>query len=160
MAVKRLQISEVSRRYHHFTHKFIVNYSDLSTAALTNTLTLLPSGTGLFPSTLAIIRTGWKVVTPFTGGAVATMTLTLGDPGSSARYIAAASTDLFTALATNTKMAGVSNNAYAYCTVDAAANCKLRALFTSTVANLDALTAGQIEIYAQVIDLAELKLPI
>jgi hypothetical protein len=157
--MKRLQISEPLRDYAGFTHKFIVDYTDITAAALTNTITLLPAS-GLFPSTLAILRTAYKLVTPFTGGAVATVTLTLGDPGTAARYIAAASTDLLTALATNTKMAVFSNNAYAYNTADAAANCKLRALFTSTVANLDALTAGQIEIYAQIIDMANLKLPV
>ncbi len=77
---------------------------------------------------------------------------------SAARYMAAASSDLFTALGTNTKDTVVSTTAFALgANLVGASTATLTALFTSTVANLDALTQGLMEIYLLLSDLGRLK---
>jgi hypothetical protein len=154
--MKKLKLAPVAEEFQLFSHKFIVKYTDLTAAGLTQTLVLLPN-TGIMPINTAIIRTGYRLVTPFTGGSVATVTLDLGDAQTAARYIAAATTDLLTAIATNTKNNLISATGYAFSGSNFAnSHNKLQALFTSTVGNLNTLTAGEVEIYAKIVDLNDL----
>lgn len=163
--MKIIPLPSETRLNSGFSVKVRVAYTDVNaTAGLTKTLTLYPDGTGQLPAGFAVRRVGYQLITPFTGGAVATCTLDLGDKASASRYLAAANSDLFTAIATNTKafvMAGALVAGYAFQPVDVTnTNAQLTGLFTTTVANLNALTAGLVEIYYELIDLSRLDDPI
>jgi hypothetical protein len=156
-----------------FTHKVIITSADLTAAAGSQTFTIFPDGsadgynqqTGLamqdttlnqLPAGFTVEKTQIRVVTPFTGGAISAATVSVGDKASTARYIAAASTDLFTAAGTNTKDNVASATTYAFTTTDVAnSNAALVAVIATTGANVSAATAGQLEIYFAVCDVSE-----
>jgi hypothetical protein len=144
------------------SHKAIVNYLDLNTtAATTKTIQLLAdlvpadnlgaavASNFTIPAGSEIRDCGWMLLTPFTGGVISAMTLDLGIGGTASKFIAAASTDLFTALSSNTKGCGRNTTAYTFTQADVITGtvCAVTALFTATGANLNALTAGLMEIY-------------
>lgn len=160
--MKILPLPDQTRLESGFSHKVIVDYTDLSgTAATTKTLTFFPDSTSSgMTAGSAILRTGMQMITPFVGTSITAVTLTLGDGATAARYIAAASTDLVTAAATNTKeqVASGTGAPYAYTGKNVAdGNNKLLGLFTATGANLTALTAGKVEIYFCLVDMAGLS---
>lgn len=131
------------------THKIVVTYADLNdTAGLTKTLNVQFNG-GNFPVKTQFECTHIDVVTAFGGGTVATLTLQLGDAGSAARYWTAASKDL---LSTGCVSAARSITTQPFALTTAGT---LQALFTSTVGNLNALTAGEIHIYVKIVNLNE-----
>lgn len=156
-----------------FTHKVIITFADLTAAAGTQTFTIFPDGsadgynqqTGLamqdttlnqLPAGFTVEKTQMRLVTPFTGGAISAATLTVGDKASAARYIASANTDLFTAAGTNTKDNVASATTYAFTTTDVAnSNAALTATIATTGANVNAATAGQLEIYFACCDVSE-----
>jgi hypothetical protein len=156
--MKIITLSPQERMFFGFSHKCILLFSDLTAAALTQTFQIQPLTSGSFPATTIIEAAGWQLVTPFTGGAIATAVFDLGDPGAVGRYIANANTDIFTAIATNTKNNGRNYNAYAYAGNDAASNCKLQLKVTTTVGNVNAATAGQLEVYWRATDQSPLLL--
>jgi hypothetical protein len=135
-----------------FTHKAIITFADM-TAAATTTLNLFPTvANTTMPVGRVVTKTGYQLVTPFTGGGLTAVALDVGDVGTVNRYIANANTDLFTGLATNTKNNVVSTTSYAYAGADAAANAQITAKFTGTNGNLNLLTAGQVEVYLRIED--------
>lgn len=122
---------------HGATHKITVAYTDLLTAALTNTKAIYPF-TGTAPIGTRVASARARVKTAFVG--CATLTLQVGDGSDPNRNLdasdmkAAAGTWYFFSPST-TSPSGFN----AADTVDA--------LFTATTNNLDALTAGEVEIY-------------
>jgi hypothetical protein len=156
-----------------WTHKVSIFYTDLTAAAGTQTFTIFPDGSadGYDPLTgaaytnasLAQLPAGFqveksqiKVVTVFTGGAISAATITVGDKASTARYIAAANTDLFTAAATNTKDNVSSAVTYAFAGADVAgSNAVLQSIIATTGANVNAATQGQVDIYLALADPGE-----
>lgn len=152
-----------------FTHKVILTNADLTAAATTQTLTIFPdgtadgyysNGTAIQDSTLNQLPAGFTVeksqlrlVTPFAATSLTAATLTVGDKASAARYIAAASTDLYTAIGTNTKDNVASATTYAFAGSDvAASNAQLTATIAFTGANVSTATAGQVEILLALMD--------
>jgi hypothetical protein len=131
------------------THKVVITAADLNdTAGLTKTLTIQKDG-GNFPVKSQIECTHIDVVTAFSGGTVATLTLKLGDAGAAERFFTAASKDL---LSTGCVAAARSINTQPYALTTAGG---ILALFTATVGNLNGLTAGQINVYLKIVDLRE-----
>jgi len=133
-----------------FSHKVIITYADLTSAAANQTLTFLPDATtpGQLPAGFAVMRSGYRLITPFTGSTISAATLDLGDKASASRYIAANATDLYTASGTNTKDSVVSTTSYAFSSKDVAdTNAQLTAKISATGANVNAATAGRLEIY-------------
>jgi hypothetical protein len=122
--------------------------SDLSgTAALTKTFTFAElaalrnkAGSWVIPAYASIVSAQVVRLTDFSGGTVATMTIDVGDAGAPTELIAAA--DLFTGAkatlaVTNVELATAQYEATAYAP---------QIVLTSTVGNLDELTAGRCEI--------------
>jgi hypothetical protein len=156
--MKLMTLNAEERAQTDFTHKVNIKYTDLTAGGLTQTLNILPTGTGAFAAGFSIWKAALKLITPFTGGTIATATVTIGDAGTPARYLAAA--DVKTAVATNTKAYIVSATAYAYTPADIAnPTTNVQALFTATSGNLNTATAGECEIYLEARDIAELVRP-
>lgn len=159
--MKLMALNEVERKFTGFTHKVTIFEADLTAAATTQTIPIFPSS-GVVTPGIAVTRTAIRVITPFTGGAVSAMVADLGDAGTVGRYIANGSTDLFTALATNTKTPVISTTAYAYTlknVTDGGANAQLAVKFTATGDNVVNCTAGEVDIYFNVVDLAGMARP-
>jgi hypothetical protein len=152
-----------TRQMTGFSHKAIINYSDLTTAGASQAFTLFPdvsyNSSALMYAGWAITKVAYRLITGFTGGALSAMTLTLGDGANATRYLAAASTDMFTAPGTtNAKDFVISGTAYVYSSNDLTnSNTKLVATFAATGANVNAATAGQVEIYFRADDLSRLS---
>ncbi len=141
-----------------FSHKVAVGYADLSAAAVTKTLTIFPDGSAQLPACFTVLRTGYILRTPFVGALVTALTLDIGDGDSASRYLGAASTDLVAAIGTNTKEAVVSTTAFSLgADIVGASHATIKALFTATGANTSVLTAGLVDIYLLLSDLARLK---
>lgn len=146
--------------------KVILTWKDLTAAATTQVINVFPDPAGqaaqtLMPTGTAVILTSMRMKTPFTGGAISAMALDVGDLASAARFIANANTDLFTASATNTKDNVVSATAFGYSgSVVAASNSVLTAKFTSTGANVNAATAGRVELLFELMELNRFDDPV
>jgi hypothetical protein len=170
--MKLIKLAPTSDLFQLFSHKITIDYTDLIAAGLTQTLTPLfkaSVATGIFGDIIgnrhAILRSGWRLITPFAQAALSSLTFTLGDVANTARFIAAASTDCFTALATNTKNNGISNTAYAYAGADGITNTILKSAWTAVGVNLGngtvtGMTAGKLEMYFKMADMSTLQRPI
>lgn len=162
--MKLATLSKTDQELYGATHCVTITFADLAAgaAALTQTYNILPATTnGVMPAlgtsgTDNLPQTGFQAAlvaaildTPFSGGTIATATLTIGDSLSAARYLAA--TNVFTG-ATAFHFSGiVANQPFTY---TAAAN--LTCLFTTTVGNCNAATAGQVRIYLRAVNLNKL----
>lgn len=152
-----------------FTHQVILTFADLTAAGGTQTFTIFPdnsadgyysNGMAIKDATLNQLPRGFTVEkatmildVPFTGGAISAATLTVGDKASAARYIASASTDLFTALATNTKDCVAGATTYAFAGQDVTnSNAAITATIATTGANVNAATAGQVRLLLALAD--------
>lgn len=123
--------------------KVNIKYTDLTdTAGLTKTVAIWPSSGNAGAGT-AIIRAATKVITAFVG--CATLGVEIGDDGDVDRNMV--SSDM-KATAATWKVAVPSTTP----SVLSAAN-TIDALFTATTNNLSALTAGEVDIYLEIIDL-------
>ena len=125
----------------HFTHKTELTFADLITAGTSQPTNLIPVVSGML-----VVRVGFRLRIPFSGGAATALTLSLGDAGSAARYLAALS--IWGAAA---PIAAAGSNAFfAYTAAE-----NFRAVFTSTGANLNTITAGKVDVYVTLADLNE-----
>jgi len=135
--MKAYVLSNEESHAHGASHKVVITWSDLLTAALTNTKAIYPfTGTAPIGTRVAAVRARLK--TAFVG--CATLTCAVGDGGSTARNLAAA--DMKAAAGTwyfSSPSTTTPSGFNAADTVDA--------LFTATTNNLDQLTAGEVEIY-------------
>lgn len=144
------------------THYAIVDYTDLSpTAGLTLTLNVLPgttngvmpalgtSGTDTFLAGMKVSVVAVIVDATFTGGAISACSLSVGDAGSSTRYINAQT--VFTGTAPLYYVGVIAAQPFVYTSAD-----KVNAVFTSVTANLSALTKGSCRIFFQAVDLTQL----
>lgn len=145
MTVKPLALHEIAAT--GFTHVVNIGFADLSTAGLTKTLAIYPeSGTTAIGT--AVEKAAAEVVTAFVG--CATLVLEVGDDGDVDRNLVSfdmkstAGTWKHTVPSTTPSVFNAAN------TVDA--------LFTATTNNLDALTAGEVNIYLRIVELQNLKL--
>lgn len=150
--METILLSAEETRQTGFTHKFSIPYSDLTAAATTQTVTLTALTAGML-----ITNAAFRVPTTFDGGATSELTLQVGwdtvnaDPDG---LIEAASIH---ADATYVTVGDATGAAFATKRtgrpVTAAQNAT--ALFTATGANLSVLTAGQVDIYLAIADLAK-----
>jgi len=145
MQVNTLQLPEQIRGA---THVAIVTFADLNdTAALTKTLSVFTAAS--LPAGTLLDCVGYRVVTAFAGGTVATLTVQVGDTGSANRYATAGLKDLLSTGAIAVPKS-VTTAPFALTSADT-----VKLLFTSTVGNLSALTAGEIHIFLRVVDTRE-----
>lgn len=139
---------------HFFTHKITVDYTDISAAALTKSIQILPEISGSNnPVGTFVTAAGYRLETPFDGGDTATLSVQIGDDGDPNRFLVETTTELHKD-ATQKKnvvaAASVTTMPFAY---DAANG--IDALFTATEANLNELTAGSVDLFLRVGYLAE-----
>lgn len=140
MKLIELGVEEIAR--YGFTHKAVISFAegDFTAAALTQTYNVGPAiGVNDVVDNAAL-----RVVTAFAGGAVATATLSFGFTGTVAGFIAA--TNVFTGAVLGTTAGAGASLANAPGASFAAAS-QLVAVLTTTVANVNALTAGEAHIY-------------
>ena len=157
-----------------WTHKVSIFASDLTAAAGTQTFTIFPDGSAagyysngqaIQDTTLAALPAGFqveksqiRVVSVFTGVGITAATITVGDKANTARYIASASTDLYTAIGvggTNSKDNVASATTYAFTSADVTnGNAVLQAVIGTTGANvsLAAASGGQVDILLALAD--------
>ena len=114
--------------------RFIVSNTDLTTAGLTQTLTLKTLPKGSFVTGVRI-----KSATAFTGGGASACTVSVGSAAGNATTFSAAY-DIFQAVADTALQMTSMFKAATY------AQDTLQAFFTSVGANLNALTAGVVYI--------------
>lgn len=141
MKVIELGIEEMARS--HFTHKAIISFAqgDFSAAALTQTYNLGPA----VPVGLIVDNAAVKVVTPVSGGTIATATIQVGYTGTTNGFITA--TSCFTGVTANTPItAGGADFNQSNGKAFSAAS-QLVAVLTTTVGNVNAATAGELHIY-------------
>lgn len=157
--MKLMNLGNTERIQTGFTHKIRVTFSDLTAAAVTQILNVYPL-TGAVTALTSVVRAAVKLITPFTGGAIATAAVDLGDAQTVGRYLANANTDVFTALATNTKPHVIATNAYVYSPANVTnTQAAVQLKFTTTVGNVNAATAGELDVYLCILDLNDLARP-
>lgn len=133
-----------------FSHKVEIDYTDLSKAALTNTLQLFPRGSGTARKGTLVEKVATRVDVEFDGGGTSSLTVQVGDGNDVDRLLT--SQEVHTDATVDTYKANASMHAYE--SADG-----IDALFTATGANLDALTQGKIEIYLLLRNLDDLAVP-
>lgn len=125
----------------------VLDFNDIiDTAGLTKTIALLPK-TGSIGVGWRIQKVMAKVIVAFTG--TTTLTLALGDANSSARYLAAVDIKAAAGTYYATQAAAIP---YLFGATDGA----VKALFTATVDNLTAATAGKVLILVHAINYNDL----
>jgi hypothetical protein len=159
--MKIITLTDIEREEMEFTHKIIVTFADMVTAALTQTLNIFPKTGVLSPTlntNLAVRGAAVRMITPFTGPAVTSLKVDVGDNITAGRFIALGSTDLLTAFATNATPNVLWQTGYPYSfknlNADGVTNLTLK--FTAVGANLNVLTTGEAHIYICINDLADL----
>lgn len=118
--------------------KFTVTYAQLATAGLTNDIQLF-----ILPGAGIIERTMIKHSVAFAGGAISAYTISIGIAANLVKY--AAAFNIFQAVADGTFQL----TSTAGCETFAAAGTSIRVKATSTTANLDAATAGSVDIWVK-----------
>ena len=144
MKIQELGIHEIART--GFTHKAIISFAngDFTAAALTQNYDFATLAAGLMVTAMAS-----RLVTALSGGAVATAVFVAGDTGTTNGYLT--STNVFTGSTVPNKAGdgALLNQAggKAYVGADT-----LRLTITTSVANVVALTAGEIHVYFTLFD--------
>lgn len=113
--------------------KITKTFTDFSTAGLTNSVTIYS-----LPAKYAIQATQLNISTAFSGGTIATYTISVGNGGTPTKY--AAATNAFTG-ATLPAMSTIS------AVENMSGTTNILATAISTVGNLNAATAGSVDIY-------------
>lgn len=112
--------------------KYTVGYAALQTAGLTNNVTLFT-----LPAKGVIMAAHADVTTAFSGTAIVTMGVTLGDGGSASRYMSS-----FTVLST-----GLLTPSSGIWIPSMSGTTDIKAYATSVGANLSALSQGSMDLY-------------
>ncbi len=155
--MEKIALNSVNERaMHGYTHRIKVLSTDLTAAATTQTLSLI---TGMRKG--HIVKDAALVLqTPFVGPSITNLTVDVGFDGASVDD-ADAFIDLVELASAGTEILACDGNGAAFATlrtghafVEAAT---ITALFTATGANLSVLTAGEVWIYLNVVDLIEVK---
>lgn len=116
--------------------KYTVGFAALQVAALTNTVNV-----ATLPAKSVLMAAKFDVTTAFSGGAIATLTASLGRSGNVAKYLVA------TSVAGTGLVDGVALTVPVCESTVAGTTITLTAV--STVANLSALTQGSMNVYIQ-----------
>lgn len=154
--MKTILLGQDEQRYSGYTHRFTVDYTDLSAAATTKTLSLI---SGLALGSI-VKEAAYYLETSFDGGATSALTLKVG-------YNLAAGTDDDDSFVAGNSihadsspvLAGDGNGA-AFATLRTGyafqESAAIEALFTATGANLNTLTQGKVHIFLAVVDMKKL----
>jgi hypothetical protein len=138
MEIRTLSQNEQAA-YGGATHIVKVDRFDLTAAATTQTLPILPA-VGNLPAGTIVECIGHRVVTAFAGPSITAVTLQVGDGGDTDRLCTAALDDLI-AVGFTAVPRSVTTQPFCLAAADA-----VDALFTATGANLSVLTAGEVHI--------------
>lgn len=128
---------------HPMTRKFTVGFAAVQTAGLTNAITLFALGAKEVVQSVTI-----KHTQAFSGGSIATCTMSVGIVGSLTKYVAAS--DVKQAIGDTVQFGVVTS---AGTPESHASSTNVQANFISTVANLSALTQGSVDIWVQTVAL-------
>lgn len=148
---QRVAIESNPERLNGFTNKYTVKYTDIALASATGSTDTVTVTLGTTPTLWAATRAIANVTTAFagTGG----LALTVGTSGSTAAILASASV-LTAGLKQNTN--GV-NSVATPTAATSTASASLVATFTNSVGSSPSvLSAGELDIYLNVLDLAKL----
>lgn len=148
---QRVAIESNPERLNGFTNKYTVKYSDIALSSATGSTDTVSVTLGTTPALWACTRAVANVTTAFagTGG----LALTVGTSGSTAAILASASV-LTAGLKQNTNGA---NSVATPTSATSTASASLVATFTNSVGSSPSvLTAGELDIYLNVLDLAKI----
>ena len=151
IAKSRVTIESNPERLNGFTNKYTVKYSDIALSSATGSTDTVTVTLGTTPTVWAASRAVANVTTAFagTGG----LALTVGTSGSTAAILASASV-LTAGLKQNTN--GM-NSVATPTSATSTASASLVAVFTNSVGSSPSvLSAGELDIYLNILDLAKL----
>lgn len=145
MYVEELSSQEINRT--GYTHKAVITYSDLvGTAATSLALTVGKAVLGTFVS-----KAGYRLVTPFDGGATTNLVIDFGYDYASLTDDPDAFIDNLELHLDGTEILGSDGNGAVFATLRtgwyALEAADLEVLLTATGANLTALTTGEVHVY-------------
>ena len=149
---KRVSVESNPERLNGFTNRYNVQYSDIALASANSSTDTVTLTLGTTPAAWVVGRAAVNVTTAFagTGG----LTVALGTTGSATAIMGAKSV----------LTAGLLQPTYGKNTVDTPTTCtstsstSLKAVFTNSVGSSpSSLTAGALDIYLEVLDLAKLS---
>lgn len=151
IAKSRVTIESNPERLNGFTNKYTVKYSDIALSSATGSTDTVTVTLGTTPTVWAASRAVANVTTAFagTGG----LALTVGTSGSTAAILASASV-----LTAGLKQNSNGMNSVATPTsATSTASASLVAVFTNSVGSSPSvLSAGELDIYLNILDLAKL----
>lgn len=151
IAKSRVTIESNPERLNGFTNKYNVKYSDIALSSATGSTDTVTVTLGTTPTVWAASRAVANVTTAFagTGG----LALTVGTSGSTAAILASASV-----LTAGLKQNSNGMNSVATPTsATSTASASLVAVFTNSVGSSPSvLSAGELDIYLNILDLAKL----
>lgn len=127
-------VNNVASPFAPMWKKFTIPFASVQAAALTNAVTIYT-----LPKFGVVHAAKMNVATAFSGGAIATITASVGTAGSPAKYLVA------TTVAGTGSTDGVSLAIPAL--ESTSGTTAVQVSFTSTIANLSALTQGSMDIY-------------
>lgn len=144
MNIKQVDILEAAVR--GYTHIVTIDYTDLTDADTAQTIAILPDPTSATSQLVEkeVSCVGIDITTPFAASGLTDMTIIIGDDGNDDRFFTAALANL-NGSGFYSVPAAVTTQPYTY----KAAN-TVDAIFTSTGANLDTLTAGEVKLFLKV----------
>jgi hypothetical protein len=148
--MKIIALSEAESSFYGFTHRANISFAggDFTAAATTQTYTLMTLAAGMLVKKAAL-----RLITALSGGAVSACVALVGKTGTTNAYVT--STNVFTGSTIITKAGdGASFNQACGEAFDAAS--ALIVTITTTGANVNALTAGEINVFFSVVDLLKL----
>ena len=151
--MRLIPLNDQERKLTGFSHKVYINYADLVTlggANLTLSKTIFPF-TGTFPAGTCVRRCGVRVPTYFQGGATSSLIIRVGDGNADNGVLA--DTQIHNSSGSKVTFWEAANLVI-YNVADTA-----EILFTAVGANLNALTAGEVEIYLATVDYNDLVRP-
>lgn len=166
-----IPLTDLERLGTGFSHKAIIAAADLTAAATTQTFAIMPyqppgilvnnalqtQTAGYLAAGACIKKAAVNCTTLFSGGGLSAMVIDVGDGASVGRYVANATTDLFTTGTGNSKNPVLGSTGYAYTPSDVNANhSQVQAKLTATGCNLSVVTTGQVEIYFDLVDMARM----
>lgn len=145
MTITQVDCMEAAAR--GYTHVVTIGHADLTDTDTSQTIAIFPDPT---TATSALQQTeiscvGIDVTTAFVAESMTDLTLKIGDGVDDDRYFTAALAHLVGASFYSVP-AAVTTQPYTYFASDT-----VDAIFTSTGANLDACTAGEVKIYLKVV---------
>lgn len=141
------QVDAIEAALRGYTHIVTIGHADLTDADTAQTIAILPDPTSdtsqLIEKEVSCV--GIDITEQFAATSLSALTVIVGDDGNDDRFYTAALADLYANSGFYSAPYSVSTQPYTY----KAAN-TVDAIFTSTGANLDACTAGEVKLFLKV----------